>query len=167
MLCRSASFSTSTESPRSGSTASASSHSDSQRASWKPASRKTPTASSSCGSLGPPTMTSVISQGFLEPLGEALRHPELDDLIDRRFADGLHRAEVSQERALARGPDALDRVERRGQSFPRPHLSVVRDRKTVGFVADPLDQEHPRRASLLHDRVGPSGRKDLLTFLGE
>src|SRR5579864_5681631 len=112
MLWRSASLSSSTESPRSGSTASAPSHSDSHRASWKPASRKTPTASSSCGSLGPPTITSVMSQSFLEALGEALRHAELDDLVDRRFADGLHRAEVSQERPLARGSDPLDRVER-------------------------------------------------------
>src|SRR6266540_5020729 len=57
----SASRSTTALSPRSGSTPSASSHGESQRDSWKPVSRNTPTASSSSGSVVPPTMTSISS----------------------------------------------------------------------------------------------------------
>src|SRR6266498_1995095 len=57
----SASRSTTALSPRSGSTPSASSHGESQRDSWKPVSRNTPTASSSSGSVVPPTITSISS----------------------------------------------------------------------------------------------------------
>src|SRR6266571_5897035 len=57
----SASRSTTALSPRSDSTPSASSHGESQRDSWKPVSRNTPTASSSSGSVVPPTITSISS----------------------------------------------------------------------------------------------------------
>src|SRR3981081_4714155 len=104
---------------------------------------KTPTASSSCGSL-PPAMTRVTdgfpaatpkSQRFFQTLGEAFRHAQLHDVLHRSLSDRLHRAEVSQEDALARGSDALDRIERRRQRLARAHLPVVRDREAMRLVA--------------------------------
>src|SRR5713226_4114268 len=105
---------------------------------------KTPTASSRSGSFVPPTMTSVIcSQGFLEAFGEALRHAERHYVLDRRFPDRLHRAEVSQERSFARGSDSFDRIQRRRECFSRADLAVMCDRESVCLVAYALNEEHP------------------------
>src|SRR5579859_7675952 len=194
MFCASASLSCWTASPRNGRTASASSQAESHRASRNPLSRKTPTASSSSESLLPPRMTSATllrtfgardtpgsarevllapevphppggSQSFLETERESLWDAELHDVLDRSFANGLHGPEVSQERSLARGPDAFDRVKRGGERFLRAYLAVMGDRKPVRLVADALHQEHARRVPLLHDRLGSIWRKDLLALL--
>src|SRR5216684_3440762 len=205
----SASLSTTALSPVSASTASVSSYADSHRASWKPVSINTPTASSSCGFVVPPTMTRVTagdlverfgaqvvqmlgaaehrsarirgcaseeriplgspcrrhgrrwaawapkirrrlpagtltSQRLFQALGETFRHAERNDVLDGRFANRLHRAEVSQEGSLARGTDALDRVQRRCQRLSCPHFAVVGDREPVRLVANALDEKHPR-----------------------
>src|SRR4030081_779872 len=198
MFCASASFSCCTTSPRNGSTASVPSHGDSQRASWKPLSKNTRTASSSSTSLVPPRMTRATgfrtfgarstyeiarevllapeapyppgrkkSQGFLQPHREAFRDTELHYVLHRRLADRLHRAEVSQEDALSRGPDAFDRVERGRQRLARSDLPVVGDREAMRLVPNPLHQEHNRRVPLLDDRLSPSRREDLLPLLGQ
>src|SRR6266700_3288739 len=176
MPCASASLSRTAPSPRSASTPSASSHGDSQRASWNPLSTKTPTASSSSGSVVPPTMTRVtdgvpagtlVSQGLFETFRQALGDAQSDDVLDRRFADGLHRAEVSQQRTLPRRPDAFHRIERRGQGLARAHLAVVRDREAVRFVSDSLDEKHSRRVPLLDDRLRAVRREYLLALLGQ
>src|SRR6266849_9695092 len=168
----SASLRTTAPSPRSAMTPSASSQGESHFARWKPASTKTPTASSSSCSVVPPTMTRVTaatlaSQGLFQPLGKALRDTERDDLLHRGVANRLHRAEVSKQDALPRGPNALDGVERRGKRLARTHLAVMRDRKSMRLVPDALHQEHSRRVPLLHDRLRAARREDLLALLGQ
>src|SRR5438309_179130 len=111
--------------------------------------------------------TARESQRLFQASRQTFRDAELHDLVDRRLADRLHRAEVSQERALARGSDPLDRIERRRQCLAGPHLAVVGDREAVRLIADPLDEKHPGRAALLDDRLRPAGRKDLLAFFGQ
>src|SRR6266851_238277 len=93
----SASLRTTAPSPRSAMTPSASSQGESHFARWKPASTKTPTASSSSCSVVPPTMTRVTaatlaSQGLFQPLGKALRDAERDDLLHRGVANRRLRA---------------------------------------------------------------------------
>src|SRR5438552_2173126 len=105
------------------------------------------------------------SQRLFQTRCKARWNAELHDLVDRRLPDRLHRAEVSQERAVARGADSLDRVERRGKRLPRPHLAVMRDRKSMRLVADTLDEKHPGRVSFLNNRLGAARREDLLALL--
>ncbi len=50
----------------------------------------------------------LASKGLFQPLGKALRDAERDDLLHRGVANRLHRAEVSKQDALPRGPNALD-----------------------------------------------------------
>src|SRR5450759_1501347 len=107
------------------------------------------------------------SQRLFEALCEALGYAELHDGLHRRLPDRLHRAEVSQEDALARGPDALDRVQRGRQRLARPDLSMVGDGETMRLIADALDQEHAWRVALLDDWLCASRREDLLALLGE
>src|SRR3982074_466497 len=136
---------------------------------------KTLTASSSCGSLPPPLTQGTDRlpapppepQRFLQALGEAFRHAELHDVLHWSFPDRLHRAEVSQQDALARGPDAFDGIERRRQRLTRADLAVMCDREAMGLVADALDQEHARRVALLHDGFRATRREDLLALLGQ
>src|ERR1700730_18384065 len=40
----------------------------------------------------------------------------------------------------------------------------MRDREAVCFIADPLDEEHPWRVLLLHNRAGAAGCEDLLAL---
>jgi len=61
-------------------------------------------------------------------------------ILHRRFADRLHRPELTQQRALPRRSDAFDRVEGRRQRLARPHLTVVGDREPVSLVANSLDK---------------------------
>src|SRR5450759_2788245 len=107
------------------------------------------------------------SQRLFEALCEALGYAELHDVLHRRLPDRLHRAEVSQEDALARGPDALDRVQRRSQRLARPDLSMVGDGEAMRLVADALDQEHAWRVALLDDWLHASRCEDLLALLGK
>src|SRR5439155_14246539 len=41
------------------------------------------------------------------------------------------------------------------------------NRETMRLVADSLDQEHAGGVVLLHDRLRPAGREDLLALLGQ
>src|SRR5207253_4252218 len=104
-------------------------------------------------------------KGLFEAGRQAFGYAELHDLIDRRLPDRLHRTEVSQERALARGTDPFDGVEWRSERLARPDLAVMGDRETVRLIANALDEEHARRVPLLHDRLGSARREDLLALL--
>ena len=76
------------------------------------------------------------------------------DLLDRRVADALDRAEHLEQLALALRPDAGQVVERRADAPSRPQVAVVGDREAVRLVAQALDEVERRRRR----RAGRSGR---------
>src|SRR3954469_20984710 len=79
--------------------------------------------------------------------------------------DGLRRAEVVEQRPLARRPDAGQLVEqRRGHRAVAPR-AVMRYREAVRLVADALEELQRRRVVAEHDRLAPSRHEDLLDAL--
>src|SRR5207237_10451324 len=48
--------------------------------------------------------------------------------------------------------------------LPRPHVAVLRDRKSMRLVADTLDEKHPGRVAFLDDRLGAARREYLLAL---
>src|SRR5579872_2336217 len=163
----SASFSRAAVSPRTGSTASPDSHGESHFAIWNPVSRNTRSAASSSFSSAAPRMISATSERLLQADRQALRDAQPGDLVDGRFADRLHRTEVSQERTLSRRSDSFDGVERRRQRLARADLAMVRDGEAMRLVPNSLDEEHAGRVPLLDDGLGATRSEDLLALLGE
>ena len=89
------------------------------------------------------------------------------DLLDRRLADALDRAEDLEQLALALRPDAGQVVERRADGPLGAQVAVVRDREPVRLVAEPLDEVQRRRRRRQHDGSGTAGQEQLLALLGQ
>src|SRR5580704_10821599 len=78
---------------------------------------------------------------------------DLHQVGDRGALDGFQRAEVVQQRALARRPDAGDLLQARLAHVARPARPVRADGKTMGFIAQPLDEIEHRVARRQLERV--------------
>ena len=116
---------------------------------------------------GPPEPGST-PRGGLDPLRQRAADPgHGGDLLHRRLADALHRAEHLEQLALALRPDAGQVVERRPHRALRAQVAVVRDREPVRLVAEPLDQVQRLRRRRQQDRIGAAGQEQLLALLGE
>src|SRR5581483_938393 len=66
----------------------------------------------------------------------------------RRSLDCFQRAEVVQQRALARGADAFDFLQAGLANILGTALAMRSDDKTMGFVAQPLNEVEHRIARL-------------------
>ena len=80
-----------------------------------------------------------------------------------RFAE----PNVREQRALPRGPDPGQVVERRRVWRLPAQVAVVGDREAVRLVAEALDQVERRRAGRQDDRLGTAGEEQLLALLGQ
>ncbi len=68
---------------------------------------------------------------------------DLHQIGDRGTLDGFERAEVVQQRAFARRSDAGDLLQTGLAHIARPARPVRADGKTMGLIAQPLDEiEH-------------------------
>src|SRR5580700_11665030 len=80
---------------------------------------------------------------------------DLHQVGDRGTLDGFQRAEVVQQRALARRPDAGDLLQARLAHVARPARPVRADGEAMGLVAQPLDEIEHRVARRQLERVAP------------
>src|SRR5690554_2818101 len=104
----------------------------------------------------------VTSPGLVElavdVAGELPRDPrDRLELLAARGDDPLRRAEVVEERALARRPDAAELVEQRGGHRLPAAGAVVVEREPVRLVADPLQQPQRLRVAVDLERLGAAG----------
>src|SRR3954465_2063388 len=97
-----------------------------------------------------------LARGLAGEAGDGL------ELIARRGDDGLGRAEVLEQRALASGADAGQVVEQRLRHRGVRAGPVVGDGEPVRLVAQALLQLQSRRFMNEHDRVEPTRHEDLL-----
>ena len=72
--------------------------------------------------------------------------------------DSREAAEPDQQRLAASRADAGDLIERRPQIALRARLAMEGDRKAVGFVANPLDEEQRRAVGRERDRIDAIAR---------
>ena len=113
-----------------------------------------------CYTERPPRRRTAGPSGLerrLDPLGQApadARHGR--DLLDRRLADPLDRAEHLEQLALALRPDARQVVERRPDGPLGAQVAVVGDREPVRLVAQALDEVQGR----VRSAAAGSGRRD-------
>ena len=89
------------------------------------------------------------------------------DLLDRRLADPLHRAEDPEQRRPPPRPDPGQVVEGGSDRRLAPQLAVVGDREAMGLVADPLDEVEGLRGRRQEDRLRAVRQDELLALLGE
>src|SRR5579864_851380 len=78
---------------------------------------------------------------------------DLHQVGDRGAFDGFQRAEVAQQRALARRSDAGDLLQAGFAHVARPARPVRADGETMGFVAQPFDEIEHRVARRQLERV--------------
>ena len=100
--------------------------------------------------------------------GESADAGDGGDLLDRRLADALHRAEDAEQRAAAARADAGQVVELGADRRLAPQVAVVGDREAVRLVADALDEvQRLRGRSAAAIGSARSGQDQLLALLGE
>src|SRR5260370_37500320 len=78
---------------------------------------------------------------------------DLHQVGDRGALDGFERAEVMQQRAFARRPDAGDLLQAGLAHIARPARPVRTDGETMGLIAQPLDEIEHRVARRQLERV--------------
>src|SRR5207244_6283230 len=81
--------------------------------------------------------------------------------------DPLRGAEVGEQGALARRPDARQLVEQRALHRAVAARAMVRESEAVGLVADPLQQLQLWRAMVERERRPAPGDEHLLDALRE
>src|SRR5687768_16991548 len=111
-----------------------------------------------------PRLVQVRIEGPSHLLREA-RHAL--ELLARGAQHRLGRAEVLEQRALARGPDAREVVHDRFRHGLVPADPVVGDGESVGLVAYSLEELELRRVVREHDGLGLPGEEHLLDPLGQ
>src|SRR4051794_4421834 len=102
-----------------------------------------------------------LARGLAREPGDSL------ELLSRGADDGLGRAEVVEQGALPRRPDAGQVVEQGGGHRTVAARAVVGDGEAVRLVAHPLEELQRGRVVTQDDRLAPAGDEDLLDALGE
>src|SRR5579859_4214828 len=87
------------------------------------------------------------------------------ELLERRVADGVDAAEVSEQRPAAHRAEPRHNVELRSQRGATATRPVAGDREAVRLVAHSLHQEQRRAVALDDDRPGAAGLVELLVSL--
>src|ERR1700687_582083 len=114
------------------------------------------------GRMEPHLFASRSSSGARRPVMEEFVYPlrrfgtdalDLHQVGDRGALDRLERAEVVQQGALARRPDAGDFLPARLAYIARTPRRVRADGETMGLIAQPLDEVEHRIARRQLERV--------------
>src|SRR6266542_1283125 len=110
------------------------------------------------------TTSELLAQAFQDLRGNA---GDFEELFVARGLDSAHRAEALDERLLAFGADARDRVEARADHAFLADELVVGDGEAMRLVADALDEVEGLGGPGEEDGLAEAWAEDLFAFFGE